>query len=122
MKTIPQDTKGHRLVLQGLHLWLTDAMRSSVTRKAERLFRHEPRIIRVRIGIDCEHRRNGPFFSARGLVEIRGADLAASVSNSNAYRAVDRLVQKLDRMLRRRATAIRRGRTGDDIRAHAEGA
>ncbi len=120
MNTKPQNNPSSPLVLQGLHLWLTDAMKSAITRKAEKLFRHEPKIIRVRIGIECEHRRSGPFFEARGLVEIRGDDLAATVSDGDAYRTVDRLVQKLDRMLRRRATAIRRGRTTDDIRAHAD--
>jgi len=109
----------NKIILRGVNLWLTDAMKAAITRKAERLFRHEPRIVRVRIGIDCEHRRTGREFCALGHVEVYGNDLLASVIDTDAYRAIDILVRRLDRMLRRRATAMRRLRTADDIRAHA---
>lgn len=119
MMTIKTPANTDKIVFRGLNLWLTEAMKAAITRKAERLFRHEPRIVRVRIGIDCEHRRTGREFCALGQVEVHGNDLLASVIDTDAYRAIDLLVQRLDRMLRRRATAMRRKRADDDIRAHA---
>lgn len=119
MMTIKAPAHTDKIVLRGLNLWLTEAMKAAITRKAERLFRHEPRIVRVRIGIDCENRRTGREFCALGQVEVHGNDLLASVIDTDAYRAIDLLVQRLDRMLRRRATAMRRKRAADDIRAHA---
>lgn len=118
MKTSHTPVSENKLVLRGLNLWLTDAMKAAITRKAERLYRHEPRIVRVRIGIDCEHHRTGRKFCALGQIEVHGPDLLASVTDTDAYRAIYRLVQKLDRMLRRRTTAQRRSRAAFDIRTH----
>lgn len=42
-----------KLVLRGIHVTLTDALRTSVQHKVERLFRHEPQIVRIRV--DIEH-------------------------------------------------------------------
>lgn len=118
MKKKPHPNTRSKLVLRGLNLWLTDALKANITKKAERLFRHEPRIIRIRIGLDCEHLRTGRKFCALGQIEVLGPDLLASVTSQNAYNAIDLLIKKLDRMLRRRVTALRSGRTADDIRAH----
>lgn len=107
-----------RLVIRGVHLWLTAALKSAIASKAERLFRHAPRIIRVRIDLDREHRNGAPLFVAKGRVELHGPDLLASVISSDGYKSVDGLIGRLDRMLRRRATLRRRRRSGDDIRAH----
>ncbi len=119
MKTALLPSTDNKIVLRGLNLWLTEAMKSAITRKVERLFRHEPRIVRVRIGIDCEYHRTRREFCAYGHVEVHGNDLLASVIDTDAYRAIDALVQRLDRMLRRRSTAMRRSRAADDIRTHA---
>lgn len=118
MMTTNLPSTTNKIILRGVNLWLTDAMKAAITRKAKRLFRHEPRIVRVRIGIDCEHRRTGREFCALGQIEVHGNDLLASVTDADAYRAIDRLVQKLDRMLRRRTTARRRSRAAFDIRTH----
>lgn len=118
MKKKPNPNTRSKLVLRGLNLWLTDALKANITKKAERLFRHEPRIIRIRIGLDCEHLRTGRRFCALGQIEVLGPDLLASVTSQNAYKAIDLLIKKLDRMLRRRVTALRSGRTAGDIRAH----
>ena len=41
------------VILSGLHLELTDALKSVVYEKTERLFKHEDAIIRVRIELEC---------------------------------------------------------------------
>jgi putative sigma-54 modulation protein len=59
------------------------------------------------------------MFAARGHIEISGPDLRASVTTEDAHKSVNLLIDKLDRMIRRRTTAINRRRRGEDIRAYA---
>ena len=94
-------------------------MKAALETKAERLFRHEPRIVRLRIDVHRELRGRSPVFVAKGQVEIAGPDLSASVNTEGAYASINLLIDKLDRMLRRRTTAVLRRRAADDIRAHA---
>jgi putative sigma-54 modulation protein len=108
-----------RLILRGVHLWLTAAMIQAITEKAERLFRHEPRILRIRIDVGCDRSRSGRWFTARGRLEMAGPDLTASVTCDDGYTSINLLIGKLDRMLRRRTTMYVRRRTTGDIRTHA---
>lgn len=96
---------GSKLLLRGIHVTLTEAMRASIEEKAERLVRHEPRIVRVRIDVESDHRGGTSLIVAKGHIEIGGPDLLASVATEDAYKSIDLLIDKLDRMLRKRATA-----------------
>lgn len=108
-----------KLVLRGINVKLTAAMKDAFTQKASRLFRHEPRIIRVRLDIEDNSRGGVPRFTAKGQVEIRGPDLLASITTDDAYKSVDMLVDRLDRALRKRTTALSMQRHAGDIRLHA---
>jgi len=110
---------GPQLILRGIHLWLTDAMRASIEEKAERLFRHEPRMLRLRIDLDVQPRGRTRWFVGKGEIELWGPNLVASVTTDDAYKSVDLLIDKLDRQLRKRATARNSRRHRDDIRLHA---
>lgn len=98
---------GSKLLLRGIHLTLTDAMRASLHGKAERLFRHEPRIDRIRLDVEHDATRGRAAFVAKGHIEIGGPDLIASVAADDAYKAVDLLMDKLDRLLHRRALTFK---------------
>ena len=80
----------------------------------------EPRILRLRIGVELENRGTARLFVAKGHIEIQGPDLQASVETEDAYKSVDLLIDKLDRMLRKRTTALHGARGEDDIRNHAD--
>mgnify|MGYP006269162235 CR=1 FL=1 len=91
------------IVLSGVHLELTDAIKAYVTSKAERLLRHNPRILRI----DFELERGGSRdhaadFSAGAQIVIAGPDIVAKVESDDLYKSVDLLIDKLDRALRRR--------------------
>jgi putative sigma-54 modulation protein len=107
-----------KLLLRGLHLGLDHRARAFVEAKAERLFRHEPRILRLRIDVERDSRGRSENFAAKGRIEIAGPDLTASVTTESPAASVAWLIDKLDRMLRRRATDLLRRRGDDDIRAH----
>ena len=108
-----------KLILRGIHVWLTDAMKAALESKAGRLFRHEPRLLRVRIDVERDLRGRTRVFTAKGRAEIAGPDLTAAVTTEDAYTSINLLIDKLDRMLRKRMTLALRRRTTDDIRAHA---
>lgn len=112
-------TESTKLIIRGIHLWLTEAMRAALRTKTERLFRHEPRILRLRIDVENDLRGRLRVFTAKGRVEIAGPDLSAAVTAENAYAAINLLIGKLDRMLRKRTSNLMRRRISGDIRAHA---
>lgn len=111
------DSTASKLLLRGIHLTLTDGLRAALHTKAERLFRHEPRIDRIRIDLERDATRGHEVFVAKGHIEIGGPDLIASVSAAQGYEAVDLLMDKLDRLLRRRALTFkaRRHRRASDV-------
>jgi putative sigma-54 modulation protein len=108
-----------KLILRGIHIGLTDAMKAALENKTERLFRHEPDILRLRVDVERDLRGRARVFTAKGRIEIAGPDLTAAVTTEDAYTSINLLIDKLDRMLRKRMTVVKRRRTTDDIRAHA---
>lgn len=93
-----------KLILSGIHLDLTDALKQFVHDKVAKLLRHEPRIDRVRVEIEhhATKSHHGQF-TAKGRIEIAGPDLNASASADDCHAAVDKLVAELDRGLRKRS-------------------
>jgi len=118
MNTITSPEMNAKLILRGINLSLTDAMRSSIAKKVDRLLRHESAIVRVRIDVETGGHGGAPTFTAKGHIEIGGPDLLASETSEDAYKSIDSLIDKLDRALRKRVTAINSRRHGDDIRTH----
>lgn len=110
--------KTPQVLLRGIHLSITEAMRVSIEAKAAGLIRHEPRLLRVRVDVEDQRRGSTRWFVAKGYLEVQGPDRYASVASDDAYKSVDLLIDKLDRQLRKRATAHRRVRATDDIRRH----
>lgn len=94
----------HELIVSGIHLDLTPSLKTYVQEKAERLFRHEDRIVRIRVELELDSKENVfTRFKAKGHIEIHGPDMNASVSSDECHKAVSLLTDKLDRMLRRRS-------------------
>jgi len=85
---IPEDLSA-KLILRGIHLNLTDAMKAAMHEKASRLLRHEPRIDRIRIDVELDKTRSAlSHFVAKGHIEIGGPDIVASVDSDDAYKSV----------------------------------
>lgn len=96
-----------RLSAAGIHCKLTDALRHHIVMKAGRLLRHQPRIDHINVDLIYDQ-THGPrtAFVAKGRIELKGNDLVASAAGADAYAAVNLLVTRLDRALRKRATAF----------------
>lgn len=93
----------HELIVSGIHLELTPSLKTFVREKAERLFRHEERIVRIRVELECDPKEEvGTRFKAKGHIAIHGPDMNASVESDECHKAISMLIDKLDRMLARR--------------------
>lgn len=91
------------LIMTGNGLELTDSLKRYIQDKTDKLFRHESRIIRIRVELGMElNKHQERIFAARGMVSIDGPDLIASGQAGNGYVAIDQVVQKLGRQLRHR--------------------
>jgi putative sigma-54 modulation protein len=91
------------VIVSGIHLELTPSLKTFVQDKAERLFRHQERIIRLRVELECDPKQAvAQRFTAKGHIQIYGPDMNASVSSDECHKAVSMLIDKLDRMLERR--------------------
>jgi putative sigma-54 modulation protein len=94
----------HEVIVSGIHLDLTPSLKSCVNEKVGRLFRHEERIVRIRVELEYDGKNDVTHpFTAKGHIAIHGPDMNCSVASDECHKSVDLLVDKLDRMLRRRA-------------------
>jgi putative sigma-54 modulation protein len=104
----------HELIVSGIHLELTPSLKTFVREKSERLFRHEERIVRLRVELECDPKETvGTRFKAKGHIAIQGPDMNAVVESDECHKAVSLLIDKLDRMLRRRARLFKVKRHND---------
>lgn len=93
----------HELIVSGIHLELTPSLKTFVREKADRLFRHGERIVRIRVELECDRSpASGVQFKAKGHIEIQGPDMNAIVQADECHKAISMLIDKLDRMLQRR--------------------
>ena len=104
MSTQPTpDSSSTPIIVRGIHLDLTPALRQTATDKFARLLRHEHGIVRLRLDLELDKTRGArDLFVAKGRVEIRGPDLLAHATSEDAYKSLDLLVDKLAELLRRR--------------------
>jgi putative sigma-54 modulation protein len=101
-KNLPPDLAA-KLIVRGVHLDLTEALRVAAAEKTARLLRHNDHIIRLRVDLELDKTHEvGSQFIAKGHIEIAGPDLLASVTSDDCYKSLDLLVDKLDGLLRRR--------------------
>jgi putative sigma-54 modulation protein len=97
-------TNNHEVIVSGIHLDLTASLKFYVNEKVGRLLRHEDRIVRIKVELEYDGKNDvtRPFI-AKGHVVIHGPDMNCSVASDDCHKSVDLLVDRLDRMLRRRA-------------------
>jgi putative sigma-54 modulation protein len=94
----------HELIVSGIHLELTPSLKTFVREKADRLFRHEEHIVRLRVELEYDPKEEVDVrFKAKGHILINGPAMNAVVESDECHKAVSLLTDKLDRMLRRRA-------------------
>ncbi len=98
------DTNPHEIIVSGIHVELTQALKAYVVDKMQRLFTHEGQIVRIRVEIEFDDRKaKTDRFTAKAHLQIHGPDINASVTSDDAYKSIDLLVDKLSRAIQSRA-------------------
>ncbi|NBX02270.1 ribosome-associated translation inhibitor RaiA [bacterium] len=91
------------IVISGVHIELTDAIKATVHAKVEKLLRHNPRIIRVHVELVHTHiRDHSREFGAQIRLELPGPDIIVREESDDLYKSIDLLIDKVDRQIRRR--------------------
>ncbi len=94
-----------KLILAGKHLELTDSIKTIIKEKSEKLFSHNSHIVRMRVEVEYDPHQSthqGEYI-AKGHLEVRGNDHNVTVATNDLYNSIDLMVEKLDRMMRRRS-------------------
>ncbi len=94
----------NEVIITGRHLELTESLKRIVREKAQKLFHHEHHIIRFRV--ELEYNQNvtrKKEYIAKGHIEKRGPGLNVTAESGDLYKSIDFMVDKLDRMLRRKS-------------------
>ncbi|NLX59804.1 MAG: ribosome-associated translation inhibitor RaiA [Phycisphaerae bacterium] len=103
-----------QIVVTGRHMSVTDAMKAYAQEKAERLIRFDGRIQEIRIVLD--------FDGGRPTVEFiadleHSDDVIASEAHDDMYAAIDTVVDKMERQLRKHKERVReqrhKGKSGE---------
>jgi putative sigma-54 modulation protein len=88
------------VIISGVHVDLTESLKSVVNEKAHKLFNHDSKIIRVRVTLEmAKNKAHKDEFIAHGRVEIGGPDIEAKAATEDLYKSIDAMVGKLDRQL-----------------------
>ena len=81
--------------ITGHHIDVTDALRTYVSEKLEKLERHFDHVTNVHVILTVEKQQQ----KAEAKVHVSGADLFAHHESEDMYASIDGLVDKLDRQI-----------------------
>lgn len=86
-----------QLNLTGHHIEITQALRDYVTSKMERLERHFDQVIDAHVILSVEKLRQ----KAEATLYMSGGNIHADAVEEDMYAAIDALIDKLDRQVKR---------------------
>ena len=86
-----------QIILTGHHVEITNPLRDYVNSKMERLERHFDNVTDMHVVLSVEKLRH----KAEATMRIRGNNLFADATEGDMYAAIDALVDKLDRQVKK---------------------
>ncbi|MCP3668769.1 MAG: ribosome-associated translation inhibitor RaiA [Gammaproteobacteria bacterium] len=101
-----------QISLTGHHVDITESMRSYVDSKFERLERHFDHVTNVHVVLSVEKLRQ----KAEATLHLNGTDVFADCQDESMYAAIDGLVDKLDRQVKKHKEKHTNHRKGVDIK------
>ncbi len=81
--------------ISGHHVEVTDALRSYVNSKMEKLERHSDHLNSIKVTLSVEKQRQ----KAEAHTHVAGSDISAQAEKTDMYASIDALIDKLDRQL-----------------------
>lgn len=101
-----------QLNISGHHVEVTPALKQYVTEKLDRLQRHFNHITQINITLSVENKINQ---KAEANVNLSGGKIFADHSSEDMYASIDKLVDKLDRQVKKHKEKIQSHGDGDKI-------
>jgi len=99
---LPENLAG-KLIMQGIHVDLTEALQNSIREKFAVLLRHNEFIQRINVRLHQDQTLgNEHHYTATAEMEISGPNLVATAEGKDAYWVLDELVDRLDNLIERR--------------------
>jgi len=99
---LPENLAG-KLLMQGIHVELTEALQNAIREKFAVLLRHNDYILRINVRLHQDQTLGTEHhYTATAQIEIGGPDLVATAEGKEAYVVLDELVARLDNQLERR--------------------
>ena len=95
--------------LSGHHVDITTPLREYVNSKMERLERHFDHVTDIHVVLGVEKLRH----KAEATMHISGGDIFADAVEENMYAAIDALVDKLDRQLKKHKEKVKNHHRGE---------
>ena len=92
-----------QVTITGQHLEITDALRDYVNEKMDRVQRHFDHVTKTQVVLHVEKTRH----IAEGNLSAKGTMINANGEAEDMYAAIDQMIDKLDRQVRRYKTKIR---------------
>lgn len=86
-----------QIILSGHHVDITDPLRQYVSSKMERLERHFDNVTDIHVVLSVEKLRQ----KAEATLHLSGNNLFADATEEDMYAAIDSLVDKLDRQVKK---------------------
>jgi len=92
-----------KLILQGVHLQLTDALQQALREKFGRLLSRNDHIVRIEVRVRLDQTLGTEHqYTVVAQIVIGGPDLIASADGKEVYSLIDEVAEKLDQLLERR--------------------
>jgi len=96
--------KENNIVITGQGIGVGRGIRGLVRNKIRRLIRHNKNITRVKINlIRNKHYKHEEEYTARGHIDLKRATLVASADSRCVRKSLGKLIDRLDRKIRRRS-------------------
>lgn len=86
-----------QLNVTGHHVDMTDSMKNYVETKMEKIERHFDNVTNVHVILSVEKQRH----KAEATIHVTGANIFAESENDDMYAAIDAMVDKLDRQVKK---------------------
>jgi len=109
--------KTMQINITGHHVDVTPALRTYVNDKLQRISRHFDHLISINVVLTVEKHRN----DAEATIHAAGKSLFANSSDTDMYAAIDSLVDKLDKQVRRYKDRLRKHQVSRDDRSASMG-
>jgi putative sigma-54 modulation protein len=87
-----------QITLSGHHLDITQALHDYVHNKLERIERHFDNATRAHVILSVEKLRH----KAEATIHVTGSDIFADATEQDMYAAIDALIDKIDRQVKKR--------------------